>query len=99
MIRWFGEERKIMTKPYTNVEVACGIDKEGYLTGVIRLDAQQMNKELEDFLDLLTEKMVESGCMSDITWKIIGSDDKGEHGGIILEVRGCPEFSDDLNDE
>lgn len=90
------KREQVLKKPYTAHEMRKVIDRDGYLSGniVIELD-EVISCDQEQFLDLCAIRLVDNECLMDISYKAVGicSD------GIIINVRGdVSEILEDLED-
>ena len=75
---------KVLEKPYTIQEM-----KE-YMTGCVAVALSDIiDNDLEQFLDLIAEKLVANDCLMDINYKAIGiTDVDSGNANIIIEVTG-----------
>lgn len=63
----------ILEKPYTEEEIKTKADENNRIEGVIKIEmAQIIHSDMEEFLDILSEKLVGSCLLSDISYKIVG---------------------------
>ena len=62
----------ILEKPYTEEEIRTKANNNR-IEGVIKIEmAQIIHSDMEEFLDILSEKLVGSCLLSDISYKIVG---------------------------
>lgn len=84
--------RRILDKPLTNEEIQDLLDETGYVSGVIRFDLGDIiHGDIETFNDKITDKLIASGTLGDISWEIVGHDTCV----LLLSVRA--NFHDDEN--
>lgn len=77
---------KVMKEPYKPEELKKLADENGYVEGNVVVPLSNIiDNDLEGFLDLLGEKLVENDCLMDISYKPVGVI---VDQGIIIWVRG-----------
>lgn len=76
-----------LKKPLTARQIRLNLDKEGYITGVVEIDLPEViRRDFDEFLDLISEKLVGSSLLEDISYRIVGHTAEAIH----LEVTGDP---------
>lgn len=86
---------KVMKKPYTATEI---IEKQkgDIISGVVRINLQDaINGEFDDFLDLISNKLVDSPCLVGSTYEIVGVEPENY---ILVKVTGHTSMLD-LDDD
>ncbi len=84
-----------LLRPFTQSEIRANLDKEGFISGNVVLDlADVIDRDLEGFLDLISEKLVDSSLLMDVGYEFVG---KSGDGRLVIKVTGDP--SDVLDDE
>lgn len=76
-----------LREPLTHKEIIEQMDESGYVEGVVAVDLNQVIvNDLEAFLDAISMKLVNSECLMDVNYAVVGlgSDDKQ----ILLQVSG-----------
>ncbi len=82
-----------LLRPYTNEEIQLNLDHGGYISGEVAVRLNDIiHTDLEGFLDLISEKLVGSSLLADISYEVSGV---SESGDIVVKVTGDP--SDVLN--
>lgn len=62
----------ILEKPYTEEEIRTK-ENNNRIEGVIKIEmAQIIHSDMEEFLDIISEKLTGSCLLSDISYKIVG---------------------------
>lgn len=81
---------KVLEKPYTIQEMKEKKNEDGYVTGCVAVALSDIiDNDLEQFLDLIAEKLVANDCLMDINYKAIGIIDVDSgNANIIIEVTG-----------
>lgn len=83
-----------LLRSYTTDEVRSNLDAEGYVSGEVAVELNEIiNSDLEGFLDLISDKLVGSVLLSDISYEASGVSGTGQ---LVIRVTGDP--SDLLND-
>ena len=83
-------DMKSLEKPYTQSEMKELRDENGYVTGRVAVPLSDIiDNDLEGFLALLAEKLVNNDCLMDINYKAIGIENtESGDANIIIEVSG-----------
>lgn len=62
----------MLTHPLSEKECEKIVDKDGFITVLVAMDIEDIiDDDRETFLDHLSEKIVTSGILSDISYKLI----------------------------
>lgn len=80
-----------LTAPYTTAQLKSMVEgkPDTYVTGRIALPLDEIVAfNLEGFLDLISEKLVGSTLLMDITYKCVGSIEAGDEHEVLIEVTG-----------
>lgn len=91
----------IIERPYDSQDIRERMDANGYVEGNVAVPLSDIiDNDLEGFLDLLAEKLVDSVCLMDISYRAVGILDPGsDDASVIISVRGdaseCIEDDDD----
>lgn len=85
---------KVLHKPYTEQEIRQQMDEHGYVSGLVSMTFSAIiSYDCEQVLDILSEKLVGSQLLSDISYNAVGVDDvRSGDSDIIIEVRGIVEM-------
>lgn len=60
----------------THDEVLKLADKNGYITGVVRVEfSEVIENDIEGFLDILSERLLETDLLSELSCQIVGVED------------------------
>lgn len=75
-----------LSEPLTHDEVLKLADKNGYITGVVRVEfSEVIENDIDGFLDILSERLLETDLLSELSCQIVGV----ENGNMLLvEVYG-----------
>lgn len=97
MCKFLDKEYTVLSKSLTRAEVIRGMDDDGYIEGVVKISlASLVDSNFENFLELISEKLIGSVCLSNIDYKIIGCWSSDE---VLLLVSGhSDEYADVLED-
>lgn len=75
-----------LDKPYTIEEILTLRSSNNYLTGVIQVDLGDIiDCNLEEFLDLISNKLINSTLLMDINYRVI---DVKADNSLLIEVSG-----------
>lgn len=73
-------------KPLSLAQILKKADKDGYISAVITVDIDEINKGgYEEFLDLISRRLADSDVLQNISYRIVGYEGPGT---IHLEVSG-----------
>lgn len=76
---------EVLMQPFSTEEIMVKKDENNYIEGVIRIDlSDAIDNDSEGFLDLISEKLVNSSLLMDINYEIVGS----MHSSLLLQVSG-----------
>lgn len=82
-----------LLRPYTKEEIRLNLDDDGYISGEVAVSLNEIiHTDLEGFLDLISERLVGTSLLADISYEL--SDSSGS-GNLVIKVTGDP--SDLLN--
>lgn len=83
------QEIKTITSPLTIKEIQDMVDNndgDTYITAIVPIDLGFIiDNDLEDFLDEISEKLVDNPLFMDISYKIVGSTQENE---ALIQVTG-----------
>jgi hypothetical protein len=80
-----------LEKPLTARQIRKGLDEEGYITGVVEIDLEEiLSLDADGWLDLLSKKLVGDDLLMDISYRVVGH---RRPSGIHIEVIGNPSES------
>ncbi|MDR2982922.1 MAG: hypothetical protein LBV12_11830 [Puniceicoccales bacterium] len=83
------KEYPVLQKAYTKEEIEKMADEVGYIEGVVKVSLDNLiDNDLEGFLDTLSLSLIDSVCLMDINYKLVGCCENGT--GLIL-ARGQAE--------
>lgn len=76
--------------PLTTTQIRARLDRDGYITGVIAVGLSDLTyaNDFEDFLDLLSERLVGAPTLMALDFHAVGITDQG--ATILLQVSGDP---------
>lgn len=75
-----------LDEPLTHDEVLKLADKNGYVTGVVRVEfSEVIENDVEGFLDILSERLLETDLLSELSYQVVGVEDRS---ALIVEVYG-----------
>lgn len=84
------KEYPVLQKAYTEDEIESKTDDDRYIEGVIKVSLPDLiDNDLENFLDFISVKLINSVCLMDIQYKIVGC--CGDATALIL-VSGQPDY-------
>lgn len=92
--KFIAEDRSsdVLLKPLTADEVLLRLDGNDYLEGIVTVDlASLVDSDFENFLNLLSVKLIGNVCLMNITYSIVGC--SGD-GCVLLLVTGQIDRSD-----
>lgn len=98
------EDMTIYEEPMTRKEILAKRDEDGFVEGVVPVSlSDAIDNDLEGFLDLISEKLVGSASLLDISYASVGS--RGTE--ILVSVTGdvtdvlsyLDEYEEDEEDE
>lgn len=95
------KSENVMDRPYTEDEIRERMDEDCYVTGRVMVSLSELiDNDLDSFLDLLGERLVDSPCLMDISYKAVGvtNIDSGDTD-IIIEVTGDVSEVIEIEDE
>lgn len=85
----------VLEKPLTLSQIREQMDEDGWIEGVISMDIGEFtDHDLEGVLDIMSERLCDSPCLSDINYDIVGHDGKN-----TLYVKVSGDISDIANYE
>jgi hypothetical protein len=71
----------------THDEIRAAQDDDGYITGRVEIElADVIERDLEEFYDMLAYRLVASDLLMDIDYEVI----EVNNGAIVLDVTGDP---------
>ena len=80
---------QVLTQPIPYEDLVPRADKDGYLSAYISVDLSDVIAcDLEQFLDLISIKAVNSELFSDISYEVVQNLSGGD---VVLKVTGCIE--------
>lgn len=84
------ESENAMDRPYTEDEIRANMDDDCYVTGRVKVSLSELiDNDLESFLDLLGERLVDNPCLMNVSYKAVGiTDIDSGDADIIIEVTG-----------
>lgn len=75
-------------RPLTARQIRKGLDKDGYITGIVEIDLEEiLSLDADGWLDLLSNKLVGNDLLMDISYRVVGH---RRPSGIHIEVTGNP---------
>lgn len=82
------EDYKVMDRPYTEKEIRDNIDENGTICGIVRVELDEIiENDFEGFLDILSERLIDSPCLMGTDYKIVGHEgDKCLHFRVMGQV-------------
>ena len=84
-----------LLRHYTIDEIGLNLDPNGYLSGEVAVELNEIiDTDLEGFLDLISEKLVGSSLLTDISYEVSGVGGSYE---VVIKVTGDPSLI--LNDQ
>lgn len=77
---------KYLNRPMKRDEILEAKDKDGYITGVVRLDINDIfnTGHIDQFCDLLSNALIGDDLLMDIAYQVVGT----EEGDVLVEVTG-----------
>lgn len=79
-------ELEYLMEPFTDEEILKEKDENNYVSGVIAVPITNViDADYEGFLDLISTKLVNSDCLMDIRYGVVG---QTEDGDLLIEVSG-----------
>jgi len=97
MKKFIDKEYDVLKKALTRAEVIRGMDDAGYIEGVISLSlASLIDSDYENFLDLISNNLIGSVCLSDIQYEIVGCSSADK---VLLLVSGHADDVSCVNDD
>jgi len=75
-----------LNRPMTRDEILEAKDENGYVTGVVRLDINDIfnTGHIDQFCDLLSNALIGDDLLMDIAYQVVGA----EEGDVLVEVTG-----------
>lgn len=84
----------VLQQPLIRTEIIRGSNRDGYISGVIAVELSDLiDGNHENLMDLFSEKLIGSVCLSDITFRIVGCSSCNE---VLIEVTG---HADEIEEE
>jgi hypothetical protein len=81
----------VLKQPLTKAQMKELQDDAGYVEGVIEISlADMIDNDLENFLDYIAYKLIDSPCLMDIQYSIVGCADEYT---VLLKVSGQIDWS------
>ena len=78
----------VLTRPYREEDIRANLDKEGHISGNVPVSlADVISRDLEGFIDLVSEKLVGSDLLMDVSYEVVGVN---QESGIVIKVSGDP---------
>ena len=88
----------VLEKPYTLEEIQEHTKDRMWIKGVIKISLNEViNNDLEGFLDIISERLIDSVCLRDIYSQLVGCNPAT--GEIYLNVEGDPTDALEWEDE
>ena len=86
---------KILKKPMTRAELRAAVDEDGRVHGIVLVDlgTEIVDSDLDEFNELLSEKLTGTGRLSDIQYRVVDVESSVDHvNGLLIEVSGKVDF-------
>ena len=78
-------------KPFTREQICEQADENGYLSGTVAVDPHDLiDGNYEGFLDLISERLIDSVLLMDIQFMFVGFD----KGMLHVTVQGCVDMQE-----
>lgn len=75
-----------LDEPLTHDDVLKLADKNGYITGVVRVAfSEVIENDIEGFLDILSERLLETDLLSELSCYVVGVEDGKS---LLVQVYG-----------
>ena len=86
-------DMEVMEQPYSTEEIIKRVDKDGRITGIIRVELKDIvnypGVDLEDTLDLFSERLVGSPLLCSIDYEVVGHE---PNNTLLIQVTGDTEL-------
>lgn len=83
-------DMEVMEQPCSTEEIIKRVDKDGRITGIIRVEMKDIvNMDLEDTLDLFSERLVGSTLLCSIDYEVVGHE---PNNTLLIQVTGDTEL-------
>jgi len=83
---------QVLNQPYSEAEIKANADENGYIEGVVKISlADLIEADFENFLDYISVRLINSVCLSDIQYKIVGA---GSDDVVLVHVSGQAEIEE-----
>lgn len=86
-------DMEVMEQPYSTEEIIKRVDKDGRITGIIRVELKDIvnypGVDLEDTLDLFSERLVGSPLLCSIDYEVVGHE---PNNTLLIKVTGDTEL-------
>lgn len=86
-------DMEVMEQPYSTEEIIKRVDKDGRITGIIRVELKDIvnypGVDLEDTLDLFSERLVGSPLLCSIDYEVVGHE---PNNSLLIKVTGDTEL-------
>jgi hypothetical protein len=77
-----------LLRPYTNEEIRLNLDHDGYISGEVAVALNDIiHTDFEGFLDLISEKLVGTLLLADISYEVSGVSGSGD---VVIKITGDP---------
>ena len=86
----------VRTRPYSQEEILLRCNEELYLDGEVLIDMNEIFDGLENFLDILSMRLIDSPLLTDISYEVV---DVMENNLLVLKVRGGASEALEITDE
>lgn len=86
----------VRTRPYSQEEILLRCNEELYLDGEVLIDMNEIFDGLENFLDILSMRLIGSPLLTDISYEVV---DVMENNLLVLKVRGGASEALEITDE
>ena len=84
--KFIGRKYQVLNEPYSKDEIKRNADENGYVEGVIKISlADLIEADFENFLDYISDKLINNVCLMDIHYEIVGA---GSDDVVLLRVSG-----------
>lgn len=88
--KFVDKEYPVIQKAYTGEEIEQKTDDDWYIEGVIEVSLSSLiESDFENFLDYLSVKLIDSVCLMDIQYEIVGC---CEDDIVLILVSGQSEY-------
>ena len=89
-----GKGERVLDEPLSEEEIKKAHEKDKTVEGIVRVDIDDVMVDIDAFNDIISEKLVGNGLLTDIFFQVIDVDE----GVLLIRVKGSTEMLVD-NDE